>query len=255
MLNGLYVATSGMLMQEKRVDVITNNLANANTTGYKKDSPTFSLYRPKVDGEYPENVIRNSTYNKTINSTVKLEDIYTDFSVGGIKETGNDLDLALESKNTFFAVDTPYGIRFTRDGNFEVDNEGFLVNQDGFRVLGQNPEADQGIVVPEENFSITPNGEIFVNGIMQDQIYVAEFQDTQNLQKTGRNLYVAVNTLPVDAENPRIVQGAVEGSNINVMKEMVSMIEAQRGYETYQKVVQTMDELNQQAASTIGRLS
>jgi flagellar basal-body rod protein FlgG len=235
--------------------MISNNLANASTNGYKKETPTFSLYKPKVDGGYPETVIRNSTYNKTINSTVKLENIYTDFSVGSIRETGNELDLALESKNTFFVVDTPYGIRFTRDGNFEIDNEGFLVNQDGFRVLGQNPENDQGIMIPEENFSITPNGEIFANGIMQDQIYIAEFDDTQNLQKVGRNLYTAVNTLPNDAGNPQIIQGAIEGSNINVMKEMVSMIDAQRGYETYQKVVQTMDELNQQAASTIGRLS
>lgn len=255
MLNGLYVATSGMLMQQKRVDLISNNLANASSNGYKKEAATFNQYKPKVDSSYPENVIRNSDYNQTINSTVKLDKVFTDFSSGNIRNTGNKLDLALDSKNTFFAVDTPFGVRFTRDGNFEVDNEGFLVNQNGYRVMGQNPGADQGILMPEGDFTVSPEGEIYSEGVVQDQVYVAEFDDTQNLQKIGKNLYTAVNTLPADAENPNIMQGSVEGSNVNVMKEMVSMIEAQRGYETYQKVIQTMDELNQQAATTIGRLS
>jgi len=118
MLNGLYVATSGLVAQENRVNLISNNLSNINTTGYKKDKSVFTMYLPQ-DKRYPQNIIRDTVYNKSINSVVRLDDIYSDFQIGTLKETGNTFDLALENENAFFVLDTPFGLRFTRDGNFQ----------------------------------------------------------------------------------------------------------------------------------------
>jgi len=117
MLNGLYVATSGLVAQENRVNLISNNLSNINTTGYKKDKSVFTMYLPQ-DKRYPQNIIRDTVYNKSINSVVRLDDIYSDFQIGTLKETGNTFDLALENENAFFVLDTPFGLRFTRDGQF-----------------------------------------------------------------------------------------------------------------------------------------
>ncbi|MGA1847557.1 flagellar basal-body rod protein FlgF [Deferribacter abyssi] len=254
MLNGLYVATSGLLAQSKKMEVISNNLANINTTSYKRDDTVFSNYLFD-DKRVPQDFIKSTEYNKTINNTVKLDSLYTDFSAGNLRQTGNRFDLALENKNVFFAVDTPFGIRFTRDGHFTLDQNRRLVTQDGFPVLSRNYENNNGIVIPEGDVTITPNGEIVVNGIVMDQLFLAQVENPSSLQKIGRNLYAAIGFMPDESEDPRVRQGFLEESNVNPIKEMVSMIETMRGFETYQKVVQTIDEINSKTSNDIGRLA
>lgn len=254
MLNGLYTATSGMLAQNRKLEIISNNLANINTTSYKREDAIFRDYLYH-DKRTPQNIIKASEYNKTINNTVSLDSIYTDFSPGNLRQTGNRFDLALENKNTFFAVETPFGIRFTRDGHFTLDKDRRLVNQDGFPVLSRNFENNEGIILPDGEVTITENGEIMVDGVILDQLFIAEVDDPSKMQKMGRNLYAAIGFLPDESTNPGVRQGYLEGSNVNPVKEMVSMIESMRGFETYQKVIQTIDEINSKSSNDIGRLA
>ena len=251
MLNGLYTATSGMLLQEKRLDVLSNNLANINTVGFKMDTPNFESYNTK-ESQYPQNIITESTYNKTINATSRIGEVYTDFAAGHIKETGNKLDLALNNPKSFFAVDTPFGVRFTRSGNFAINNQRELVTQEGFPVLSTN---NSSIVIPDGELTILGNGEIAVNGAILANLQVVEFEDTAKLQKTGNNLFTAVGILPTPSVAAEIKQGYLEMSNINAVREMVNMITAQRAFETYQRVIRTIDTLNERAANELGKIA
>jgi flagellar basal-body rod protein FlgG len=253
MLNGLYVAASGLMMQNRRVENITNNLANINTTGYKKDIPTFTQYIPAED-EFPQTLIRQSEYNKSMNATVKESEQKTDFTVGYLQETGNKLDFALKDPNMFFTVDTPYGIRFTRAGDFTININGELVTAEGYQVLSNTDDAAQPIIMPD-NFEISEEGAITVDGEVVNQLGIAYFENTDNLQKVGRNLFAAVGVIPEDAENPQVINGFLEGSNVNSILEMVRMIDAMRSFETYQKAIQTMDSINGTVISTVGKMS
>lgn len=254
MINGLYTAVSGLMMQEKRVSTISNNLANINTPSYKKDVPVFEQYLRK-ETEFPQDFIQSSTYNKTMNSGVRVAEVSSDFSQGYLKETGNKLDLALSDEKAFFAIDTPYGIRYTRSGQFTVNENNELVTQDGYNVLAdiENPEPIT-MPNPEDGFIITSEGEILVNGASETRLGIARFEDTSVLQKNGRNLYVAIDALPEQAENPGVLQGYQEGSNVNPVNEMVRLIEAQRGFESYAKIIQTIDTINGKA-NDVGSLS
>ncbi len=254
MLNGLYTAASGLMMQQKRVDVIANNLANIDTKGYKRDVATFSQYLANPTGT-PDDIIRNSDYNKMINATTRLDDISTDFSIGYMKETGRSLDLTLTNPDAYFAVDTPFGIRFTRNGDFTVDTEGDLATQEGYKVLSSLTTAQPIPVNQEGMFDVSNTGEIYVDGVATGRIAIAQFEDTKNLQKIGSNLFAAIDTIPVDSQYPGLEQGFLEGSNVNPMQEMVRMVEANREFETYQKLVQSIDDMNNQAINTVGSFS
>lgn len=252
MQNGLYVATSGLLMQEERLNVISNNLANVNTTGFKKELALFSDYRP-VDKRFPQNYIQKSYYNRTINSSVKLDDITTDFVHGPFKSTDNTFDLAIEDENNFFTVETPFGVRFTKDGSFTLNSQGELVTHDGFNVLDT---AGNPIIIPQgaQSVEFLRDGNILIDGAQVATLSVARFEDLEYLQKIGRNLYAAVDTLPQVPDFAGVRQGFLEMSNVEPVMEMVRMIEALRGFEMYQKAVHTYDSMNEKAANDIARI-
>lgn len=249
MLNGLYTATSGMVMQQKRMDVISSNLANLNTIGHKREVAVFSEYLPNPT-DHVNDFVRKSDYNKMINSTVRLDDIKVSFEQGYLKETGRDFDMALTNPDTFFAVDTPYGVRFTRNGEFLMSEDRELVTMDGYKVLS-NLEAGQPVSIPEDAI-INEDGVILVDGAPVGNIDLVQFDDVKNLQKTGNNLYVAIDTLPQPAEDPGLTLGYLEGSNVNALTEMVKMIEASRGFETYSKVISAFEEMNDKAVNQVG---
>lgn len=251
MLNGLYVSTSGLLMQQSRLDTISNNLANMNTNAFKKDMAVFSVYRPK-DERYPQNFIRETSYNKTINTAVMLDDIATDHRRGHMSKTDNSFDFALEQENAFFAIDTPWGIRYTRDGAFTRNADGDLVTQEGYPVMSRNAQGTANINIPRNaRFETDKIGTIYTNGVPGTRIMVVEFDNLEKLQKVGRNQYAAVGIEPAEADNAGVRQGYLEGSNVNPIAEMVQMVEASRGYEMYSKAVQTFDEIEGQAATKI----
>jgi flagellar basal-body rod protein FlgF len=221
---GIFSLTEGSLHQELRFDAISNNLANVNTTAFKRDQIAFDEVLTAV----------RST---------------TDFSPGPGRHTGNELDVALNGEG-FFAIQTAEGIRYTRDGSFTLNGEGNLVTQDGDIVLGRNG----AIPVKNGHVTIDKDGNVMVENETVDKISVVEFQDRGLLKKAGQSYYRYEGD-EGDIINPKEIglqQGYLEQSNVNPTEEMIQMIEAFRAYESVQKAIQNMDELTSQLVTDAG---
>ncbi|HHW03958.1 MAG TPA: flagellar basal-body rod protein FlgF [Thermoanaerobacterales bacterium] len=255
MIRGLYTAASGLMAEMARTDVISNNLANVNTAGFKKDRAIFRAF-PEMDiyriddpaASSPMGEVDLRPFIGVLGTGVMLDEISTDFSPGPVKNTSNPLDLALAGDG-FFEVQTPAGVRYTRDGSFTRDQEGYLVTAEGYYVLGQNgPVRLPG----DEDISINRRGEIFSGGAFVDRLMVVDFADRRQLLKEGDNLYAA-NQQPVPSAS-EVIQGALESSNVNPIGEMVNLITAFRAYEASQKVVSANDDTLNKAVNEIARL-
>jgi len=219
----------GGLRQERKLEAVSNNLANADTTGFKKDSVSF-----------------DEKFKAQINK---------DFSQGSILTTGNPLDFAL-SGDGFFKIETPEGIRYTRHGNFTRDVNGVLVDQSGNPVLGQGGAVaidDENI---EEGLSINEKGEIFFSGEIIDTLDIVTFENLRKLERDGQNLlsYTGATTDEILAEQAVVKHRSLEKSNIRVVDEMVRMIDHQRMFETFTKSMMTFDELDSKAINDVGIL-
>ena len=283
MLNGFYGATGGMIAQFNRLDTISNNLANANTNGYKRDDVVIGdflrLYQ-EFKHELPlQNHTREASkfLNRTINRVPAVVEEYSDLSVGSFARTENPLDLALKNKNAFFAIQTPNGVRYTRDGAFELDNNGTLVTKQGFVVLSReglnSPEnmSEAGAIridLSSNNVEISKNGEVFVRNLSNENIGVAEpigavavvsFVNPKFLKKIGDNLY----ELPHERINERVninddnvvASGFIEKSNINPVVEMTALITTNRLVDIYSKVMKTyQDDLAPEAINKLAQL-
>lgn len=255
MIRGLYTGASGMLAEMTRTDVISNNLANVNTSGFKKDRAIFRAFPEmnihRIDDPVPagiDRVIDPRLFIGVLGTGVMVDEVNTDFSQGTVKTTSNPLDVALEGEG-FFEVQTPDGIRFTRDGSFSVSRDGYLITKDGYYVLGENGPVQ---FAREGEIVISQRGEVFGGGQPIDRLRVVAFADPNQLQKQGDNLYSSETPpIEVDAE---VIQGALEGANLNTVSEMVDLITAFRAYEASQKVIRTHDETLDKAVNDIARL-
>lgn len=174
MQNGYYQATGAMVTQFNRLDVITNNLANVNTIGYKRDDVVIAdferIFKETRDILPLENHTRDAAkfLNRTIDRVPQINEIYTDFNVGGLKMTNNPLDVAIGKSDLFLLVDTPNGVRLTKNGALNLDNEGYIVTKEGYRVLPNNyenqPEEVRGIQIPQDApVTIDKDGNIYSN--------------------------------------------------------------------------------------------
>lgn len=256
MVRGLYTACTGMVNQQARMDVITNNLANSDTTAYKKEGATSQSF----DSLYAIKINDRSVYNipQTIGKLtmgVKVGETYTDYQDGALNETGNTYDLALSGKG-FFAISYADSkgeqlVKYTRDGSFTVNTDGVLMTKDGDYVLD---ESGGMITIPQgTTVTIDSQGTIFSDGQQVAKLQVTDFKDYNYLAKFGENLYTAVDgatKVPVTAQ---VKQGYLELSNVNVVKEMVEMITVSRDYESNQKVLQAIDGTLEKAVS-LGRI-
>ncbi|KKC30722.1 flagellar basal-body rod protein FlgF [Caldanaerobacter subterraneus] len=251
MIRGLYTAASGMLAQTKVMDVLANNLANVNTVGYKKDVvvlssfPNFETIREGGDNVPPDRKVGRIEYG------VLIDTFHTVFEEGPLMETTGKLDFAIDG-NGFFVVNTPQGERYTRDGAFTMNADGYLVTKDGYLVLGENGP----IRLSQGDVSVDENGNIINNGQLVDRLRIVDFDNYDALKKQGDNLFYldnAVNTQIIPATG-RIKQGFLEGSNVNSVKEMVNMISVMRNYESNQKVVTAFDETLGKAVNEVGRV-
>ncbi|WP_276882840.1 flagellar hook-basal body protein [Campylobacter cuniculorum] len=266
MQNGYYQATGGMVTQFNKLDVITNNLANINTSGYKRDDVVIADFKRIFKETQDELPIENHTkdasrfVNTTIDRVPQISQEYTDFTAGSMKATSNPLDLAMVREDTFYLVQTKDGeLRLTKDGNFQLDDEGYLVNKQGYKVLNSNyfdnPEnasirIDNGAL----QINVDKNGIISVDGVDNARLFIAQVDDIRALQKEGDNVYKIDNLTRIrDLENSNSVrQGFSQGSNVNPVTEMVGLIEANRMVEMYQKVMNAhMDDLNQEAINKL----
>ncbi len=257
MVRGWYTAASGMNAQQQRLDAISNNLANVDTTSYKRDVtvsknfPELLLRRMDDDGVY-KNPFGSADVAPIIGKIglgVELNELFTNFEQGSFKPTSGDSDFALEGKG-FFAVETPNGERYTRNGNFTVGVEGYLATKEGFPVLGENSR----LMLQDTKFTVNKNGEVWVrpisntdaDSVLLDRIRLVTFENDRFITKQGSSLYKdsPVSGPAVAAEGPDrpiVTQGFVEASNVNVVNEMVQMIEVNRAYEANQKTIQSED--------------
>ncbi len=247
MIRGLYTAASGMISQEIYHAARTNNLANIDTVGFKGDVPTFKSFIPYEIVRYSK---REYVPIGKMNMGSKLDATYVDFSEGKIRETGNPLDVAIHGDG-FFVVSYKGGEAYTRAGNFVLSSNGELVTQEGFRVKGESGP----IIIKGKNVEIDEDGSIYVDGELIDKLRVVDFPDRENLQKIGYNLFVynGKNTPQVSKEYT-VKQGALEYPNVNIVKEMVSILEATRIYETNQKILRMQDETLGRAITELGRV-
>lgn len=219
----------GGLRQERKLDAVSNHLANADTTGFKKDVVSF-----------------DRKFKALLNK---------DFSQGDIKGTGNPLDVALAGPG-FFKVETGEGIQYTRNGNFSLSNEGILVDMNGNPVLGQGGAIFiDPVAVAGEGPEINEAGDIRVGGEIIDTLDVVTFQDLNKLEKKGANLlaYTGNTADEILPDNLVIKHMSLEGSNIQVVEEMVKMIDFHRMFETFTKAMMTFDEIDNKVISEVGR--
>ncbi|MFQ5580906.1 MAG: flagellar basal-body rod protein FlgF [Nitrospiria bacterium] len=254
-MDSIYPVLSGALAQEKRLEVITNNLANINTSGFKKDIALFE----GINGEQRDPTIKHGLGPSSPSAMFsKINQIHTDFTPGPIRMTGEPLDVAISGEG-FFAVQTPVGTRYTRNGHFTLNAEREIVTQGGFQVLGSGGP----ISIPNGTIMIDAEGRVSVKDseiiggspVEVDLLPVFRFENSDALQKVGSTLFDAGRAQATPSTEARIRQGALEGSNVNSIEEMVAMISVSRRYEAAQKAMQTADEITGKAANEVGRLA
>ena len=258
MVKGLYSAYTGMINQEHRMDVLTNNLANAATNGYKKEGATSQAFDSVLaykikDVSEGYHLARKIGVN---NPGVKIGEGYTDFSQGSLKTTSNTFDLALTDTG-FFAVEFTNkagetSVKYTRDGNFTLTSDGRLVTQDGDAVLDTNGKAIK--IDPIEATLINSAGQIIQNGRTVATVGVTDFEDYDYLEKYGENYFPPVEGATEKESEAKVYSGYLETSNISVVTEMVNMISVQRAYESNQKVITTYDGTLEIAANQLGKI-
>ncbi|MCM1321203.1 MAG: flagellar basal-body rod protein FlgF [Bacteroides sp.] len=253
MIRGWYTGASGMAAQQNRLDAISNNLANVDTTGYKRDVavsksfPELLVRRMNDDGVYLTSVgsADAAPVIGKLGLGVETNELYTILEQGSFKETSHSSDIALQGEG-FFAVQTPNGERYTRNGNFMIGKEGILETKEGYPVLG-----DSGpIHVSGYDFILKEDGRLFTGNDMQfiDRLRIVRFDNERYLQKIGSSLYADTYISgsaysAEDAERPYVLQNYVETSNVNVVNEMVQMIEVNRAYDANQKTIQSQDSM------------
>lgn len=261
MVRGLYTAASGMLVAQSQADTIANNLANVNTNGFKQtllqvqSAPSMDIYRFQNEpGTAPGKAvpgIPTATYVGNLGSGSQIYDTPASFSQGTLEQTGNPLDVAISGTNGFFTVGTGNGVRYTRDGQFLRDGNGLLATQDGQPVLGTN---GLSIAVPNGPFTVGTDGTITQNGRNLGQLQITQFGNLTALRPEGDNFFVNTgNAGPSTATAASVQQGALEKSGTNVVRSMVDLINAERWFDTNQKMVQTQDDATEQAISAVGK--
>lgn len=257
MVKGLYTAYTGMINEQNRMDVLTNNLANASTVGYKKVGATSQSFDEVLSYKIKDTT--DALWARPLGGIslgVKVGETYTDFSQGSIRGTENPLDMAI-SGSGFFAVEFTNkkgetSTKYTRDGSFILNKEGYLVTKDGDFVLGSNNNRIK--LDPLQTVSIDKMGNIWQNGQQAGAIGVTDFEDYNYLEHYGENYYQPVEGFTVKAGEYQVLSGYLEMSNMNVVSEMVEMISVSRAYETNQKMIQTFDTTLEIAAGQLGKV-
>lgn len=263
---GIYTALSGAMAQNLKLETTANNLANINTPAFKKDQQVFREYLTAYE-KSPE-VIQVPKIPASIESFYETQGAdksyvdpigtYTNFAQGGLKATGNKLDVAIDGPG-FFEVATTKGTRLTRSGSFTIDGLGQLVTRDGYPILkkaepGADPASRVIKVVSNDEMKISHSGEIFQGDESLGQLSVVQLANNNALQKEGQNLFSfrpnqVAQVSPVT--NPKIEQGFLETSNVNIVQEMTDMIMATRLFESTQKAMQAYDSMAEKLVNVV----
>ncbi|MDD5017606.1 MAG: flagellar basal-body rod protein FlgF [Eubacteriales bacterium] len=251
MLRSFYIAGTGMLVQREKMDVLTNNITNIDTTGYKKDSLISSTFEDmlieRVNDPY---VISTTTIVGLQNTGTHVEEIVTQFEQGSLEATGRSCDVALRGDG-FFVVSTGDGDRYTRDGSFSVDENGYLVNSDGYYVMGKSGRIYAG----SDDFTIDEQGNIYVDDVLKETLIIVAPADLSGLRKQGNNLYYnyAAGQM-LDTADTKVMQGYLESSNVDMAEELVEMMALTRAYELNQRVLKMVDESLEITVNQVGKV-
>jgi flagellar basal-body rod protein FlgF len=244
MIQGIYIASMGMTPLMDKQDQIANNLANINTTGFKQSGLFLKSY---------QKYLANDLQQPNVNREIKADEVYIDYSEGSPQQTNNSLDLCIKGTG-FFSVMTAEGMQYTRNGNFSLDNEGFLVTSDGSKVLGRD-----GYIQVEHEFPVVINekGEVSQQGSIKANLKIVDFDKPYKLLRCGESRFKPEQ--PIDSERIStgyiVKQGYLESANVNVVSNMVQMISAYRNFEADQRALLAQDQTLDKAVNTVGRIA
>jgi len=254
MLDGMKTATQGMMAMMYQQDILSNNLANVNTSGFQGSTAITKSFDSELTGQMKSQgyeAIGGSNTGGVPSLGIKTA---TKFQIGAMQLTGNYTDMALGSKG-FFAVQGADGkSKYTRSGNFSLNDQGFLVTSDGSRVMGFNGPIS---IPPGKQFNVDDRGVITVEGKdIGQRLRVTEFNDINDLYKVGGTAYMTKDPTNIGqiSGNPQIKQSFLETSNVSVVKEMVKMMDVERSYESNEKVIQAEDQMLQKSIQEVGRV-
>lgn len=239
---------SGALFHELRMSTLANNIANVSTVGFKEDRISFKLPEEldATGGADPAMEVGMSPQQSYLGNPVQS---YINFSPGQIVRSGNPLDFAIEGKG-FFVIQTAEGPRYTRSGNFTLNSDGVLVTPHGQPVMGEGGE----IVLDGRRIDVDGAGNIISGGTAVGRLKIVDFPETTDLIKSGKNTFMPASedVRETEPEAAMVVQGSIELSNVDVVTSMTDMIEVLRGYESYQKVIQFLNEANTKIINEVG---
>ena len=244
MLRSLYIASTGMLAQREKMDIVTNNIINVDTTGYKKDTLLTKSFKDMMIQSMSGQDIG------PLNTGIHVDDVFTSFDQGDLEQTDRLSDVALEGDG-FFVVNTSDGIRYTRDGAFAVTSGGYLVNSEGNYIQGTNGN----IYVGSGNFTIDEQGYVSVDGQTVNRLLLVTFPDLTGLEKEGSNMFSAGSAgAPQEAADCKVKQGYLESSNVDMAEEMVTMVELNRAYQVNQRVLTMLDQSLSKTVNEVGKV-
>ena len=243
MENAAYVALSRQMTLRRELDIVANNMANADTTGFKVEQ---LLVGAEIGERARNDAIRPSA------SFVLDNGVGRDFGQGALKQTGRDLDFGIEGEGAFFVVNDGNGDAYTRDGAFTLDAEGKLVTQAGDAVQGDGGDI---ILDPARGqVAVGDDGTISQGGLLVGKLSLARFETLSALSKDGDGLYRnRSNAEPIEAAGAKIHQGSLEGSNVNPLIEITNMIEISRAYERVSKLIENVNDLSRRSVERLGR--
>ena len=260
MLKNIYSPLSGALAQERVLEMIANNLANLNTTGFKGDRVTFTLLEAEPEKNY-QNPLPPANYKVGMEQLLWLKgnemayvgvaDVQRDMQQGPSIQTHNELDLMIEGDG-MFQVQTEDGPRYTRNGSFTLSPDGVLTTQSGHPVMGEKGD----IVLRSGAFQVNDQGEIYQDKKLVDRLALYRVDGQADLEREGMNYYYYGGT---DEGLKRVTQvnvrqGYLEGSNVNAIKDLTNMIIAHRSYEAYQKAVSNFDKMMDKSSNQLGNV-
>lgn len=253
MLRGLYTAYTGMKSQQNKMDTISNNLANVNTTAYKKDQVVLSSFKEMLTYKINDPEAYSTKNIGKMSLGVNVDEVYTDHTQGSMKQTDESLDIALQGQGMIkvgqLNNDGTMTEKYTRDGALKLDQESRLVTGDGLFVLD---EEGSPMTLSGNDVRIDKNGSVSSKENLLGQIQLVGIEDMKTLRKEGANVYIATEDTVEMAFGGTVEQGFLETSNASSIEEMVNMISVMRSYESNQKVIQTYDSTMDKIVNEVG---
>ncbi|MDD4781457.1 MAG: flagellar hook-basal body protein [Tissierellia bacterium] len=249
MSRGFYTLASGMLTQQRKIDISSNNIGNLNTPGYKREQAVTSNFGSLFINKYKQKGIHEKAEplnNVSIIRTVTENNTY--HSQGALEETAVSTDFAIVGSG-FFAIDVNNQISYTRNGSFSVDKDGYLFLEGAGRVQGEFGD----IFIGTNNFDFAEDGSIIVDEEIVDKIHVFDFDNYESLNKYGEGMFIS-NVEGNLIENPVILNKTIEKSNVNLTKELTDIMSSQRALQTAAQALKIYDMVNEKAVNEIGKI-